>query len=392
MDFFTVQDESFDKAIKRARDMHGQDVRIINKKDIAVGGFFGLFKKPAVEITCYVPRRNAGIKKPEGRSVSFDEEKARLVELGSVAVKASSANDNISKVLEEIKELKRIVESGPAVANVEAKEHANLVEIRGLLSSSDFSSSFIDRILARLKAELTLEQIDDMTELKRYVYAFIKDEIYVSPVLIKKKPCVFVLVGPTGVGKTTTIAKLAAMFGVGLNKDNIRYDTRIVTLDNYRIAAREQIETYAKIMGIPVSVAESSKELENFINLNSDVDMIFVDTIGNSPKDLARIGKMKEVLDACGSYSQTHLALSATTKTADIYNVLQVFEPFSYLSVIITKEDETSSLGNVISVLSEKKKPVSFITTGQGVPKDIEVATPERILAGVSGFNLNGME
>ncbi|MEM5948644.1 flagellar biosynthesis protein FlhF [Spirochaetia bacterium 38H-sp] len=391
MDFFTVQDESFEKAFAKAKNIHGMDVRIVSKKDIVVGGFLGLFKKPAVELTCYIPRRTSYGQKPEGRSVSFDEEKSRIVELATKVKTADTDSKDISKlIMEELKDVKRLLQNkGGAVSS---SEHENIVFVREHLMAADFSASFIDRIVSRVKSELTMQQITDMDELKGRVASFIKDEILVHPVSIKKKPCVFVVVGPTGVGKTTTIAKLAAMFGVGLNKENIRYDTRIITLDNYRIAAKQQIETYAKIMGIPVSLVENYNELERFIKIYSAVDMIFVDTIGNSPKDLARIGKMKSVLDACGSYSQVHLALSATTKTADIYNVLQVFEPFNYVSVIITKEDETSSLGNIISVLSEKKKPVSFITTGQGVPKDIEVATPERVLAGVRGFNLNGME
>jgi flagellar biosynthesis protein FlhF len=98
---------------------------------------------------------------------------------------------------------------------------------------------------------------------------------------------------------------------------------------------------------------------------------------------------MNELLRACGGKTSTHLAMSATTKTSDMYELLQQFEPFNYKSVVLTKLDETTRVGNVISVLSEKQKPISFITDGQGVPQDISVASVEKLLINLEGFKID---
>jgi flagellar biosynthesis protein FlhF len=166
----------------------------------------------------------------------------------------------------------------------------------------------------------------------------------------------------------------------------------MVTIDNYRIAAKKQIETYADIMQIPISFAESRSDLAKIIDLYGDVDMILVDTIGKSPTDYTKLGEMKSILSACGSLSEIHLALSATTKTSDAHEVLRHFEPFRYDSIILTKLDETTHLGNIISVLSESKKCVSYLTDGQQVPQDIELATTARLLAGLEGFRIDKEE
>jgi flagellar biosynthesis protein FlhF len=196
---------------------------------------------------------------------------------------------------------------------------------------------------------------------------------------------VFIVVGPTGVGKTTTIAKLAALYGISAARPN---KVRIITIDNYRIAAKEQIETYGNIMGIPVACAENYTDLKKFLALYQDVDRIFIDTIGKSPRDFVKLAEMKELLEAASGRATIHLAVSATTKAADILEIMGQFEPFGYSSVIITKLDETSRVGSIISTLAERGKAVSYFTDGQRVPQDIELATPVRLLMRLQSFRV----
>jgi flagellar biosynthesis protein FlhF len=160
----------------------------------------------------------------------------------------------------------------------------------------------------------------------------------------------------------------------------------MVTIDNYKIAAKKQIETYAEIMQIPVSFAESRSDLQKILDLYGDMDIVLIDTIGKSPNDFAKLGEMRSVLDACGSESEVHLAISATTKTSDVEEIFRQFEPFKYRSVILTKLDETYRIGNIISILSEQKKPLSYVTDGQMVPQDIEPASVSRLLLSLEGF------
>ncbi len=189
-------------------------------------------------------------------------------------------------------------------------------------------------------------------------------------------------------GKTTTIAKLAAIYGIGDGHRPAR-SVRIITIDNYRIAARQQIETYAEIMRIPVSLVESAADLQKNLALYQNTDLILVDTIGRSPRDLAKLAEMKEILASCGSQACVYLALAATTKASDTEEILRQFEPFGYRAVILTKLDETMRIGNVISCLARHRKPVAYLCDGQGVPQDLEEATVVRMLMNMEGFRID---
>jgi flagellar biosynthesis protein FlhF len=191
------------------------------------------------------------------------------------------------------------------------------------------------------------------------------------------------------VGKTTTIAKLAYLYGEW-EDGRWNKELRLVTLDNYRIGGKQQIEGYGQIMEIPVSSVESYDGLREVLALyRHDADFILVDTIGKSPRNFGELGDMKSILEACGSRAEIHLCLSSSTKASDITEALKQFEPFKYRSVIVTKLDETGKVGNVISALSGAGKPVSFITTGQTVPTDIERATVMRFLLNLENFSID---
>ena len=178
------------------------------------------------------------------------------------------------------------------------------------------------------------------------------------------------------------------MYGVG-SSGRKPVSVRMLTADNYRIGAKTQIETYGEIMGIPVAGIETAQDLKKKIALFSEADLILLDTIGKSPKDFVKLAEMRELLETCIGSAVTHLAISATTKTSDIVEILHQFEPFKYTSVVLTKLDETMRVGNIISVLSEKNKPISYITDGQGVPQDISKATAYRLLKQLTGLTYN---
>ena len=120
--------------------------------------------------------------------------------------------------------------------------------------------------------------------------------------------------------------------------------------------------------------------------MNRDQDLIFVDTIGKSPRDFMKLAEMRTIVEACGGNAEIHLAISSTTKDKDINEILDQFEPFHYKSVILTKLDETTRVGNLVSILSQKGKSLSYITDGQGVPQDISRHTRAKLLNSLIGF------
>jgi flagellar biosynthesis protein FlhF len=341
---------------------------------------FGLFAREAVEITGYVGRKQ----KSKPPQPTIEETRQRILA-------DARREQSLQLILKEIENLKQNLNGDNG--GTQSEKPPGLAKIERILQNNDFTGSFIEEILMRIRKNFSLEDLDNFTVLQTQVLDWIGEQIQIyPPVQIPEVSAqgskVFIVVGPTGVGKTTTIAKLAAVFGVG-GSSSSSPKVRIVTIDNYRIAALKQIETYAEIMRIPVACVESVGEFKSFLAMAEGTGLILVDTIGRSPRDLAKLAEMKDVLDAAGTRSEIHLAVSATTKASDVEEILKTFEPFKYQAVILTKLDETLRVGNIISVLAAARKPISYIADGQSVPQDIEQASVLRLLMNLDGFHIN---
>ena len=382
MQYFTIEAPTPREALEQMRRQYGQEARILTHKSVRRGGMLGLFAREAVEITGYVGKNNKT--KNSVQSASMEESRQRILA-------EARREQSLQLILKEIESLKQNL--GREESAKSAEMPAGLAKIQSILQTNDFTAAFVEEILARIRRDFSLEDLDNFPVLQMQVLDWIGEQIQVHPpVQISQAggqvTKVFIVVGPTGVGKTTTIAKLAAVFGVGGGSSSSP-KVRIVTIDNYRIAALRQIETYAEIMRIPVACVESAGEFRKFLAMADGTGLILVDTIGRSPRDLAKLAEMKDVLDAAGTRSEIHLAISATTKASDVEEILKTFEPFKYRAVILTKLDETLRIGNIISVLAASRKPISYIADGQSVPQDIEQASVIRLLMNLEGFHIN---
>lgn len=180
-------------------------------------------------------------------------------------------------------------------------------------------------------------------------------------------PRVVTFVGPTGVGKTTTIAKLAAHFAL-IEKRKVG----LLTMDTYRIAAVEQLKTYSQIIDIPVQVAYNQSEVAPALEKFKDCDLILIDTAGRSQKNIMQISELKTLVDTAGC--ETHLVLAASTKERDLLDQVARFSGAGVDRLLFTKLDETTTYGTMFTVAARSGIPVSYITTGQKVPEDIEAA------------------
>ncbi len=384
MHYFTVRGSTSQEALAEMMQRYGPDACIQSHRTVRVGGVLGLFARPAVEITGYVEGRTAD---PAVPPPTDDTPRA--------PARKAPAAASLGKLLEEVTALRaRLDESLPSGAEVTVQrdDHPALAELRALLAANDFAAPMRGRLIGAVRSRLPLSDLQDQAAVHQFVMRRVADELAIAAPLERRPapadgPRVCTLVGPTGVGKTTTIAKLAAIHGLG--NDGPAPRVRIVTIDNYRIGARQQIETYGEIMRIPVTSAETADEVKKAIALGSDAEMMFIDTVGRSPTDYARMAEMRSVLDAVGRGGTTQLVVSATTKFADLLHILRQFEPFGYDSVIVTKLDETSSVGNVISALADARKPVSYLCNGQIVPQDIAPASTLRLLLNLDGFRLD---
>ena len=390
MQYFTEQAPSHREALELVRAKYGEQAQILSHRNVRAGGVFGLFRHEEVEVTGYIRPAQRPEVQAKAR-LDLEEEKRKILE--KARGEQPKSDEALDRVLLEIRDLKVRIDDRGRPRDAEVEDHESIRRMDSLLAQNDFTEAFRREITARMRREFTLEGLADWDAVESRVIGWIGDAIEVwreegAAGGVARGPRVLALVGPTGVGKTTTIAKLAAIYTVGMSGEKPR-SVRMITIDNYRIGAKQQIETYGNIMGVPVSCVETAEDLKKTLAFHSDADLVLVDTIGKSPRDAVRLAEMQRIIAACGPFAEVHLALAATTKTSDMGEILRQFEPFGYRAVVLTKLDETIRLGNAISVLSERRKALSYLTTGQRVPQDIERATIPRLLTYLEGFRID---
>jgi flagellar biosynthesis protein FlhF len=191
------------------------------------------------------------------------------------------------------------------------------------------------------------------------------------------------LVGPTGVGKTTTIAKLAANYRL---KEKRRVG--LITVDTYRIAAVEQLRTYADIIDLPMQVVSTPREMREAVSRMDDLDLILLDTAGRSPKDEVRIQELRAFLTEADA-DEVHLVLSSVAGARVLEQTAERFTAVGATALLLTKLDECSGLGNVLPLIRSSELPLSYLTNGQNVPDDIEVADSMRVARLILGMEAN---
>ena len=197
---------------------------------------------------------------------------------------------------------------------------------------------------------------------------------------------IIAFIGPTGVGKTTTLAKIAARFSIAGS-----VKVKIITMDTYRIAAAQQLSIYGRIMGLPVNVAASPAELKKEIMADDNTNLVLIDTAGRNFLDIKMIDDLKKWINKYEEIA-SHILLSATTWQDVIIKTIERFNNSRVDRIIITKIDESPSIGHLYNCLMSAKKPVSYLTIGQKVPEDIKPATSD-LLASIffNGFNRNSV-
>lgn len=346
------------EAINKMKMSMGADAMMLKQRVINTKGFFGLFKKPMVEV------------------VGFKSNKMQNTQ---VTAKTNKKEDiSLQKELLEIrKQLEMITQKDQSKIiknNGHENENQLLYKYIDIMKDNDLSEEFIDKIMEAIKKEDNIEDIEDETIIIEKLKLKLKEIIeVVDPVKSKSKgPKIFMFVGPTGVGKTTSLVKLAANYKLKEDKQ-----VEIYSLDNYRIAATEQLKTYAEIMQVPFKKFDNKIDFKNVLK-QSKADIILIDTAGRSPKDEMSISALSDYLRAANFYKiDIFLVISASTKSRDILEIDQKYSRLNYKYLLATKLDETVSLGSLIDNLYYIKKPITYVTFGQDVPKHINLASPE---------------
>ena len=246
----------------------------------------------------------------------------------------------------------------------------------------DLSEELARELVERVRAEAPGAELSDPVLAKARIARMIEAEIPVTgPLAVQPgERRLIALVGPTGVGKTTTIAKLAANYRLK-EKRNVG----LITVDTYRIAAVEQLRTYADIIDLPMQVVSTPREMREAVRRLDGLDLILMDTAGRSPRDDIKIQELKSFLTEAGA-DEVHLVLSSVTGARTLATTAQRFAGIGTTALILTKLDEATGLGNLLPLLRAAKLPLSYITDGQNVPDDIDTADPGRMAQMVLGM------
>ena len=362
-------------ALRLIKDDLGSDAVILTAKSLRKGkGFFGSMKYAGVEVTAAIDNQRVpwATNYSAGRKNIYPNwERSRLKDPYSPEkkkiIRSTGFADQISNNRQSFYNARR--------SNSEGKYKA-ISSIYQQILAQEVDRSIASEIMEEIK--LTKARLDNLgREDLRFHLTSILGELGVevdNNVFAAGKPRIAAFVGCTGVGKTTTIAKLAAL-------QSGRYKKRValITLDNYGIAAVEELRAYAQIIGIPLETAVNIAELKQSIKKYQDKELIFIDTPGINPQNKRLIREIKGYF-AKLSDLQTHLVLSASTKEKDLHAITEAFKKMTVHRLLFTKIDESSTYGNIVNLLIRTNIPLSFLCSGRKVPDDIEAGSIEKLV------------
>jgi len=372
------------EALMKVKKDLGPEAVILYTKTFRKGGVMGLFGRPMAEITAGVDlnllddvgKKGAG-KVPVATLVS-DRTEAALPRPTAVLPAMPAPLGSMDPARVKVKALQR------ELNEMKTSSVASALRDLGQTDSQDFLSEGFSKI----KKKLLKQEVEEFL-VQKIVRGMISDKIdpdkpnevfewlsrFVTGALKIAPPSqatsfqkVLAFVGPTGVGKTTTLAKLAARFSLMERKK-----VAMITADTYRIAATEQLRTYGKIMGIPVDVADSAEEIGSILSRHKGADLVLIDTAGRSPSSDEQLEELKAFI-ARSQADEIHLVISATTKYFDMIRIIERFGAVAPLNrMIFTKLDETRFYGAFLNLMNNFQVPLSYYSVGQNVPDDLEV-------------------
>lgn len=244
------------------------------------------------------------------------------------------------------------------------------------LLEADVDDTFARGLVAQIQQNTAPDELTDLDTVRDRMRTLLQQRIRTTTPITANtsKRCVVALIGPTGVGKTTTIAKLAANLRL---RDKHRVG--LITVDTYRIAAVDQLRAYADIIDLPMEVVTTPREMRDAVTKLAELDIVLIDTAGRSPHDEIQIQELKAMLTEARA-DEVQLVVSSVYHAKHLVRVVELFRPTNPTSLLLTKLDEATSRGNLLPILCESGLPLSYTTDGQNVPDDIQPADPLRLI------------
>ena len=411
------QGRTEEEAIEKAKQEFGENAVIMNVKEVKPKGVFRAFKNSTYEVTAAMEEKEQFVnpkralqntkKLHDSINLSADEkieipkpdakpDFRELMQESTVVQqmpkqeekKIEQRLDDLSNRLEE--SLARTPMGEKKSEETSAKEKPASEEfhfVRILYSTllkNEVHEKYVNQILDEIEKFIRPGNSVDMILSNVYQKLILRFGQPKTIDLSGNKPKVLFFVGPTGVGKTTTIAKIASKYKVEYEKK-----VAFITADTYRIAATEQLQVYANILDAPMSIVYTQDEMNDAIAKFADYDLVFVDTAGFSHKNEKQRNDMKTLLGGVNEEynKEVYLVLSATTKYADLLDIVDIYREIADYKLIFTKLDETTTYGNLLNIKLYSGADLSYTTNGQNVPDDIEVFDTQKIVKKLLGGN-----
>ncbi len=426
------QGKTKEEAIEKAKAELGENAVVMNIKEIKPKGVFQSLKKSTYEVTAAMEEKenyvDSGLAlknaqkmhetinmtadepikiplvkeepmdqaKAEQSAIEFLKRNAELLKNES-SQKTTDDSERTERIEEKLENLQSILEKQYSENQEKAKEEQEFMKAAGSKKNENlaFIKVLYETLIDNEVNEKYVNQIMDELEKVNWngnSVDYILSNVYQKMILkfgtphgidlSGKKPKILFFVGPTGVGKTTTIAKVASKLKVEQGKK-----VAFLTADTYRIAAAEQLRTYANILDTPLNIIYSPEELNQAVEKLEDFDVILVDTAGFSHKNVEQKEDIRRLIKSVDvKYdSEVYLVLSATTKYKDLIEISDVYKEISNYKIIFTKLDETTTYGSILNIKLYSNAEVSYITNGQNVPDDIEVFNSQKIVKRLLG-------
>lgn len=362
------------EAMIRIKNELGLDAVILNTRKVKKTGIFGFFKKPMLEVVAAIDEPSIKQSKPRPSEIispSSPVDNAYLKELDGLKSMVASLVKKVEELepLEE-KKVSPIQEQEPKQESKKTDEYIKY------LRELNIQDSISRKILEIVKRQISIDDKNNETVVN--AMKVIAREYLGDIKTIEKDgsehPNIYVFLGPTGVGKTTTLAKIAAKLSLVENKS-----IGLITADTYRIAAVEQLKTYSEILGLPLEVVYEADELNEAIEKFKDKDYILIDTAGRSHKSKQLKSDFEELVKPLDHYT-VFLVMSLTTGYKEMKNMISSYHFLKDYRLLFTKLDEATSFGNILNIRVLTGKALSYFTIGQSVPDDIEDADKEKVI------------
>lgn len=354
-----------DALAKVRRDLGGAAV-ILGSREVQRRRLFGLGRRDLIEVTAADP---AAL--PPAGPVRIDTTNAAHSPPPAPSAFEAQFGEQLGRLHAMVAEISRQGRIDHLLPDLPAE----LVPTYATLIEADVPEVLARRLVRLVAESIEPEELDDPEAMRQALREAVESCLPIAPPIapVRGTRRVVALVGPTGVGKTTTVAKLAASF-------KLVYGLRLglVTVDTYRIAAVEQLRTYAEIIDLPLAVVNSPGEMRAAIESLGPVDLVLIDTAGRSPRDEVKIRELADFL-AEARPDEVHLVLSATSAERSLKAAVERFATVRADRLILTKLDEADGLGGILAGIGQANLPVSYLTTGQAVPDDIEPAGRRRL-------------